>query len=74
MTHDLSIREHNWKPHTDIEQDISSKKNGLFSFVLRVNAGNIVDYVLIEHSDASEYQGFIKVFTQEFTASYSYRK
>lgn len=48
MKHGVKIRDHNVRPHLDIENDIQEKKNGLFTFTLRTNAGNIVDYNVTE--------------------------
>jgi len=42
---DIKIIPHNMRPHMDIARDMLKKKSGLFSFVLRINAGKIVDYV-----------------------------
>lgn len=58
MKYELKIRPHNMQAHLDIEKDIDKKKDGVFTFVLRVNAGNIVDYVLMEYIDAKiKYKG-----------------
>jgi hypothetical protein len=45
LKYDLTIRERNIVPHIDIEKDIKETGDGLFTFTLRVNNGNIVDYV-----------------------------
>lgn len=45
MNTEIKIIPHNMKPHLDIARDMLKKKTGLFSFVLRINAGKIVDYV-----------------------------
>lgn len=42
------IRTHNRQVHMDIEREMKHKNNGLFTFVLRVNSGNIVDLVTLE--------------------------
>lgn len=55
MNYALDIREHNKQAHIDIESDIESKKNGLFTLILRVNNGNIVDYQVMEYADAKKY-------------------
>lgn len=67
MKYDLSIRDHNLEPHLDIEKDIDSKKNGLFTFILRVNNGNIVDYVVLEYKDARQYLQLKKIVVQEYS-------
>lgn len=53
----LKIRDHNIKPHADVEIDIMQKKNGQITFTLRINAGNIVDYNLVEYVDIKRKYG-----------------
>ena len=55
MNYELVIRDHNKQAHADIEHDIQTQKNGLFTFILRVNNGNIVDYNVVEYADAKKY-------------------
>jgi len=45
----LGISAHNWLAHSDIEQDIQKKKNGLYSFSIRVVNSEITDYMPIEN-------------------------
>ncbi|OGK67161.1 hypothetical protein A2377_00805 [Candidatus Roizmanbacteria bacterium RIFOXYB1_FULL_41_27] len=45
----IVIRAHNRDVHSDIERDIGKVKAGVFIFTLRVNDGNIIDYVVLEH-------------------------
>lgn len=56
MKYNLNINQHNIKPHLDIEQDIQKKKNGLFTFNLRVNQGNIEDYAKFRTVTITEYR------------------
>lgn len=49
--HSLDIRKWNVPAHIDIEDDIKTKQNGRITFTLRFNAGNIVDYNLVEYID-----------------------
>jgi hypothetical protein len=56
----FEIRGENWQPHLDIENDLQKKGDGLFTFILRVNKGNIVDYVLMETSDGRKYKELAK--------------
>lgn len=70
MRYELSIRDHNLQPHFDIENDIQGKKNGLFTFILRVNNGNIVDYVVLEHKDAGQYLQLKKITVEEYTITH----
>lgn len=68
---ELKIREHNIRPHADIEVDLMSKKNGQVTFTLRINAGNIVDYSLVEYVDITKKYGRLgqtsTVVVQEYT-------
>lgn len=57
MQDNFTIRKHNIKAHADIEVDIMKKKNGIMTFTLRVNAGNIVDYSPVEYIDVKENYG-----------------
>lgn len=50
---DLGIKEVNFAAHEDIQKDIDKKQNGVFSFVIRVNNGEIVDYLEQESSQYS---------------------
>lgn len=73
MKYELSIREHNVQPHLDIESDLALKKDGLFTFILRVNNGNIVDYVVLEHADARKYLVLKQIVIEEHTIARDYR-
>lgn len=52
----LEINKHNIKPHLDIESDIQSKKDGLFTFNLRVSQSNIEDYAQFRTVTIHEYR------------------
>lgn len=52
----IVIRQHNKQAHLDIVKDMIKQKEGIFTFILRINAGNIVDYVLMENES---YKGVI---------------
>lgn len=45
------------RPHADIEVDLQAKKDGQVTFTLRINAGNIVDYSLVEYVDVKRKYG-----------------
>lgn len=67
---ELTIRDYNVPAHMDIEKDIQGKKNGLLTFTLRVNAGNVVDYTVVEYVDArSKYGTVTAVLVQELTVT-----
>lgn len=44
----LDLDEHNAGVYMDIAQDMFDKKKGTFTFVVRINAKKIVDYVKLE--------------------------
>ena len=71
MQYELSISKHNQQAHTDIEKDIENKKNGLFTFILRVNSGKIVDYNLMEYVNGKgKYLTITKVIVKKFGSAY----
>jgi len=45
MLYSITISSHNKQPHLDIESEIQTQKDGLFTFVVRVVDTNIVDVV-----------------------------
>lgn len=55
MNTELSISEKNVLPHTDIERDIQERQNGLFTFTLRINNGQVVDLNMMEYITATKY-------------------
>ena len=58
-----------------VERDIKLKKDGLFTFTLRVNGGNIVDYSLTEYVDVKrKYLGVTKTVIAKSTVTYYPRK
>lgn len=74
IQYDLEIRPHNQQAHIDIENDLQAKKNGLFTFIIRVNGGNIVDYILMEQDDGRKYAGITRVVVKKSFVSYDNRK
>lgn len=56
MNYDLTINQHNIKPHLDIERDIQQKKEGLFTFQVMVSQGNIESYAQHHTVTVFEYQ------------------
>jgi hypothetical protein len=65
MRYELSIRQDNIQAYTDIEHDIQLKLNGLFTFILRINNGKIVDYNVLEFVDARTKYLRLKEITRE---------
>lgn len=51
IIHEIIVREHNKRVHDDIDKDLLRKKEGLLTFVVRVNNGNIVDYCVLENDN-----------------------
>lgn len=49
MKYDLEIRPANLEAHKDIAIEMLRRKNGLFTFILRVNNKSIVDFVSMEY-------------------------
>jgi hypothetical protein len=65
----VEIRDSNINAHLDIEKDIEKRKNGLFTFTLRVNNGNIVDYNIVEYVNARKYFDLKKVIITELSVA-----
>lgn len=61
----LKIRDNNVQPHLNIEEEIEQRKNGLLTFTIRVDAGNIVDFNVTEYVDAKQKYGIIKALLIE---------
>ena len=71
MKYQLQINQHNIKPHLDIERDIQNKKNGLMTFNLRVNQGNIEDYAKFRTVDIIEYRSVSFTAIKESSSSHN---
>lgn len=71
MAYPIEIREHNQQAHLDIENEICNIKDGLLTFILRVNNGNIVDLVVMEYADARKYLKLTKVIIEEHTVAFN---
>jgi len=65
----FKIRQSNVMAHLDIERDIKKTKNGLFTFTLRVNSGNICDYVNYKNVKPEEYSQLIQAVVKQFSTS-----
>jgi hypothetical protein len=66
----LSILDWNVLPHLDLEDDIRTQKNGLFTITIRLNNGNIVDYNLTEYVDPISKYGINKgIVITEFSVT-----
>lgn len=59
MNYALEIRDHNIKPHLDLEKEVSTRGDGLLTFTIRVNNGNIVDLNVTEYVNAQRKYGII---------------
>ena len=55
MITQLIMREHNKAVYHELVKDMVVHGNGLFSFILRVSAGNIVDYVIMDNIPPNVY-------------------
>jgi len=49
LPYELHIREENLPFHRDLDEDMMRKKEGMFSFIIKLNDGNIVDYIVLEY-------------------------
>ena len=67
MNYDLTINQHNIKPHLDIERDIQEQKEGLYTFSIKVNQGTIEDYAKIYTVTRTEYRSVTFTAIQEPT-------
>lgn len=65
--HSLEIRTHNVQAHLDIEEEIGRLKNGQFTFIIRVNNGNVVDLVVMEYANARKYLVLKQIVIEELT-------
>jgi hypothetical protein len=65
----FEIPEKNIPAHLDIEKDIQSQKDGLFTFVLKIADGKISDYNVVIYTDARKYLKLKKVVIEELTIS-----
>ena len=54
LPYELHIKVNNQQFHIDLDADLLLKKDGLFSFIIKVNEGNIVDYVVLDYDDFKE--------------------
>ena len=72
MNYALQIRDHNIQAHLDIEKEVEARKNGQFTFTIRVNNGNIVDLNITEYVNVRQKYGIIKaILIQEYTVAFS---
>lgn len=55
-TDDLLIPEYNWQPHQDIDLEMLKKQEGLFSCTIKVAAGRIVDFVVMETITSTKFE------------------
>jgi hypothetical protein len=63
----VEILDCNVEPHLDIEKDIEKQKNGLLTFILRLDNGRIVDYNVVEYADFKKYFRLKNIIVTELT-------
>lgn len=63
--YELNIRDANLKAHVELEEELTTRKNGLFTFTVRVNNGNIVDSNITEYVNIKEKYGIIEAILIE---------
>jgi len=49
MTDIQGIRDHNKQAHIDIQKEMFNQQEGLFTFTLKVNRGNVTDCVFYDY-------------------------
>ncbi len=54
----LDVREHNKQVYCALFEEMEKKKNGLFTFIIRVSAGDIVDFVIYENITADNFKDY----------------
>ena len=64
---DNFVSQQNAQAHVDIESDILSQGNGLFTFILRIHNGKITDYSVVKYADARKYFRLTEVTVSELT-------
>ena len=68
----LQIRDSNIPAHLDIEKEVEDKKNGLFTFTIRVDNGSIVDFNVTEYVNVKQKYGVIKaLLIEELSIAYN---
>ena len=65
----VDIPAQNIPAHLDIEKDIQTQKNGLFTFIIKVANGMIADYNVVEYVNITKYLRLKNVIIQELTFS-----
>ena len=72
----VDILDHNVQAHVDIEKDIQDRKNGQFTFTLRIHGGKIADYNVTEYVDIKKkyFRPVGPVTFGEYTVSHVVRK
>lgn len=75
MEYNLSIRQDNVEQYLDLQREISEKKNGLFTCIIRVNNGKICDLNMLEYVNARiKYLRLKEIVRTEFTILHSVNK
>lgn len=65
----LTIKDSDLKAHLDLEDEIQLKKDGVFTFTIRINNDNIVDLNVTEYVSIKERYAIVKTLViEEVTA------
>lgn len=54
--YEIRVSQHNQKPHLDIEEQVQKIKNGLFTFVVRIFDGKIVDVMFLSYESYKSFK------------------
>lgn len=49
LPYELHIKNSNLQFHKDLDADMVHKGNGMFSFVIKLNNGDIIDYITLDY-------------------------
>jgi len=49
LPYELHIREENLQFHRDLDEDMIHKGMGMFSFIIKLNNGEIIDYIVLDY-------------------------
>ena len=73
MNYALEIRKNNVACHLDLEKEITTKRDGLLTFTVRINSGNIVDFNCTDYIDVRTYLGLKTVTYEELAITLDFR-
>jgi len=70
----VEIATQNIPVHLDIEKDIQTQRNGLFTFIIKIANGSIADYNVVEYVDIRKYLKLKRIIITELTITRTVEK